>query len=68
MAKFHVSDQLLPTLPRQQKTYLHKGQIFSEGNCGALNFPKTNEINEKISALASKMGQIKKMKALYYIN
>ena len=38
--------------------YYTKGQIISEQNCGVLNFPK------RISALASKMGQIKKMKAL----
>ena len=39
---------------------------MSEQNCGFLNFPKSNEIIARMSALASKMGQIKKIKALYY--
>ena len=35
-----------------------KGQIISEQKCRVLNFPKCNEIIARISALASKMGQI----------
>ena len=42
-----------------------KGQIISEQNCGVLNFPKSNKIIVRISALASKMGQIKKSTLLY---
>ena len=41
---------------------LHTGQIISEKNCGVLIFQKSNEIIVRISALASKMGQIKKNK------
>ena len=37
-----------------------KGQIISEGHFGVLNFPKKQRIISMISALASKMGQIKK--------
>ena len=44
----------------------NKGQIISEGNCGVLNFPKKQWNYLRISGLASKMGQIKKIKALYY--
>ena len=44
-----------------------KGQIISEQKCDVFIFPKFNEIIARISALASKMGQIKKMKSLYYI-
>ena len=46
-----------------------KGQIISEGNCGVLNFPKKPEIILRIfSTLASKMGQIKTIKACYHAN
>ena len=45
-----------------------KGQIISEQKCGVLNFPKCNEIIARISALASKMGQIKKIKAIFIPN
>ena len=44
-----------------------KGQIISEQKCDVLIFPKCNEIIARISALASKMGQIKKIKAFCYI-
>ena len=47
--------------------FLVKGQIISEQNCVSQIFQKSNEINVRISALASKMGQIKEIKALYYI-
>ena len=40
-----------------------KGQIISEENCAVLKFPKKQR---RVSALASKMRQIKK--ALYYTN
>ena len=46
----------------------NKGQIISEQNCCVLNFLKNNEITLRIIALASKRGQIKKIKALYYTN
>ena len=39
-----------------------KGQIISKQIYGVLNFPKMQEIIARISALASKMGQIKKNK------
>ena len=45
---------------RQTTTAAGKGQIISKQNCGVLNFPKSNEIIVRSSALASKMGQIKK--------
>ena len=40
-----------------------KGQIISEGN-----FQKNNEIIARISALVSKIGQIKKIKVHYHAN
>ena len=36
-----------------------KGQIISEQICGVLNFTKKHRIIARISALASKMDQIK---------
>ena len=36
-------------------------------NCGVLNFPKMQRNIARISALAFKMGQVKKIKAFYYI-
>ena len=47
--------------------FLVKGQIISEQNCVSQIFQKSNEINVRISALASKMGQIKEIKTLCYI-
>ena len=46
-----------------------KSQLISEqqSRFDVLNFPKKQQNYCKISALASKMGQIKKLKALYYI-
>jgi hypothetical protein len=44
-----------------------KGQIISEQKCGVLNFPKMQRNIARISALPSKMGQIKKIKAFHYI-
>ena len=41
-----------------------KGQLISEQICGVLNFPKI----VRISALASKMGQIRKIKSHYHPN
>ena len=62
-------DEMLNTpVPEIQRTNLAatvlqlKGQIISEGNCGVLNFRKKIEIIIRISALASKMGQIKENK------
>ena len=43
-----------------------KGQIISEQICGVLDFPNVQQNNARISALASKTGQIAKIKALYY--
>ena len=45
-----------------------KGQIISEQICGVLKFSKKATNIARISALASKLGQIKKMKAIFYIN
>ena len=45
-----------------------KGQLTSEQIHGALNFPKMQRNIARISALASKMGQIKNVKAYYYPN
>ena len=42
-----------------------KGQEISEGNCGVLNSSKDVFL---IFAIASKMGQIKIIKANYYTN
>ena len=47
--------------------YVLKGQIISELNCGVLNFPR-KQLIVRIIVLASKMGQIEKIKTLYYIN
>ena len=44
-------------------TYICKGQIISEQNCGVLSFPKMRQNIAMISALATKMGQIRKIKA-----
>ena len=44
-----------------------KGQIISEQNFGVINFQKSNKIVVSISALTFKMGQIKKIKVVYYI-
>ena len=47
-----------------------KGQIISEQNYGVLNFPKKQRNYCKDFCLASQisqMGQIRKIKALYYI-
>ena len=51
MVNFKIIWQILP-----------KGQIISEVNCGVLNLQKKTEIILRISALAKKMGQIKKNK------
>ena len=47
---------------------LCKGQLISEQIYAVLNFPKMQRNIARISALASKMGQIKKVKAHYYPN
>ena len=44
----------------------NKGQIISEQNCGVLNFPKMKQNIAMISALATKMGQIRKIKAHFH--
>ena len=51
--------------PKQERYY--KGQLISEQIYAVLNFPKMQRNITRISALASKMGQIKKIKAFYYI-
>jgi hypothetical protein len=43
-----------------------KGQLISEQNYAFLNFPKMQRKIARISALASKMGQIKKIKANFH--
>jgi hypothetical protein len=45
-----------------------KGQVTSEQNCGVLNSPKLQRDIARISALATKMGQIRKIKAQYHAN
>ena len=45
-----------------------KGLLISEQICGVLKFPKMQRNIARISALASKMGQIKKIKAIFYTN
>ena len=50
-----------------QRPVESKGQLISEQIYAILNFPKIQRNIARISALASKMGQIKKVKALYYI-
>ena len=47
---------------------LAKGQLISEQIYAVLNFPKMQRNIARISALASKMGQIKKVKAHYHPN
>ena len=42
-----------------------KGQLISEQICGVLNFPKVQWNIPKISTLASKMGQIKNIEAIF---
>ena len=44
---------------------LTKGQIISEQICGVLKFSKKATNIVRISALASKMGQIIKIKAIF---
>ena len=47
---------------------LTKGQIISKGNFGAFKSLKiVNQMFSRISALASKMCEIKEIKALYQI-
>ena len=46
---------------------LSKGQIISEQKCDVLNFPKMQRNIARISALFSKMGQIKKIKTFFQI-
>ena len=60
----HLTDFIY--LPFKHIHVLTKGQIISEENCGVLNFPKKQRNIVMISALAFKMGQIKKIKVLYY--
>ena len=45
-----------------------KGQLISEQIYAILNFPKMQRNFVRISALASKMGQIKKVQAHYHPN
>ena len=47
---------------------LAKSQLISEQIFAVLNFPKMQQNIVRISALASKMGQIKKVKARYHPN
>ena len=45
-----------------------KGQLISEQISAVLNFPKMQQNVTRISALASKMGKIKKVKVQYHPN
>ena len=45
-----------------------KGQSISEQIYGVLNFPKMQQNIARISALTSKMGQIKKVNPHYHPN
>ena len=45
-----------------------KGQLISEQNCGVLNFLEMQRNITRISALATKMGPIRKIKAHYHAN
>ena len=45
----------------------HKGQLISEGNFGVFKSPKSDHFI-RISAIASKMGQIMKIMADYHAN
>ena len=48
--------------------WLFKGQLISLLTYAVLNFPKMHRNIANISALASKMGQIKKVNARYHPN
>ena len=50
-----------------KETYF-KGQLISEQIYAVLNFPKMQRNIARISTLASKMSQIKKVKAHYHPN
>ena len=55
----------------QPRSYIHVltiGQLILEQIHAVLNFPKMQRNIARISALASKMGQIKKVKAHYHPN
>ena len=58
--------QTLRATDLQRARVTFKGQIISEQNCGVLNFPKMQRNIARVSALASKMGQIKKIKTFHY--
>ena len=73
----NLSGQLFDTCgPRYQRLLcditttliVAKGQLISEQIYAVLNFPKIQRNIDRISALASKMGQIKKAKACYHPN
>ena len=49
-------------------SFLTKGQIISEQICGVLDVPKMQQNIARISALLSKMGEIKKVKAHHHVN
>ena len=49
-------------------TNLAKGQLITEQIYAVLNFPKMQRNIARISAVAFKMGQIKKVKAHYHPN
>ena len=56
------------TLPVVHCTASSKGHLISEQIYTVLNSPKMQRNITRISALASKMGQIKKVKAHYHPN
>ena len=61
------SQSLYNTFPKKRNDFT-KGQIISEQNCGVLNFPNIQLNIARISALATKMGQMGKIKAHYHAN
>ena len=52
----------------EQQGFASKGQLISEQIDAVLNFPKMQRNIARITALASKMGQIKEVKAHYHPN
>ena len=62
------AEGMIKTLGAFRICQLTKGQLISEQIYGFLNFPKMQRNIAWISALASKMGQIKKVKVHYHPN
>ena len=67
-SKYSVTIYLLFFLGTMEPNLLFKGQLISEQIYAVLNFQKMPRNIARISALASKMSQIKKVKAYYHPN